>query len=303
MTRGYVLIARGILNHPRFKPQGPYTRAEAWLWLIEAAAFKDRFVPVLAGRQRIMVPIARGELSHSVRYLAKAWQWSINRVLRFLSELQTDQSIETRTETGQTVISLCNYETYQAPSHDAETQTKTLPDTQSATNKKERKESKNINSARAAVVDEGFSEWYALYPRKKQPSEALRAYRKVIDGGKVTQSDLITRTREFSAEWSKRADEDRRFIPYPASWMNAGGYLDEPEIACDQTSAIAAPSKSPSDFTEADWRKRLDYCDQGGKWPETEWGPARGKPGCLVPPKLLLRSDGRAGGSAVGKCS
>jgi DNA-binding transcriptional MocR family regulator len=191
MTRGYILVARGILGHPLFKPQGPYSRAEAWLWLMEAAAFKDRSVPALAGRKRKMVLIARGELSYSVRYLAQAWRWSTNRVLRFLDELQTDKTIETRTDTGQTVISLCNYETYQAPFHGVETQIETDTDTQSETNKKERKKTKNNKRACAAVVDDyGFADWYALYPRKKQPSDALRAYRRVIDGGKITQSDL-----------------------------------------------------------------------------------------------------------------
>jgi hypothetical protein len=244
----------------------------------------------LAGRQRKMVLIARGELCHSVRYLARAWQWSTNRVLRFLAELQTDHSIETRTETGQTIISLCNYDTYQAPFHAVETQTETLSDTQSATNKKERKETKNNTRARGGLVDEEFAQWYALYPRKKQPGAALRAYRKVIESGKITRSDLLTRTREFGAEWSKRAPEDRRFIPYPASWLNAGGYLDEPEIAFDQTPAIAAPSKSPIDFTESEWRKRLEYSAKSGKWPETEWGPAPGKLGCLVPTMLSLNA-------------
>jgi hypothetical protein len=290
MTRGYVLIARGILSHPRFKPLGPYSRAEAWLWLIEAASFRDRSVAAFAGRQRKMPPIARGELSYSVRYLAEAWQWSLNRVVRFLGELRTDGSIETRTDTGQTVISLCNYETYQAPGQNVDTQTNTHSDTRSATNKKEGKETKNNTSTRVAIVDEGFAEWYALYPRKKQPGGALRAYRKVIDSGKTTHSDLIARTRDYGAEWSKRAPADHRFIPYPASWLNAGGYLDEPEIVSEQTPAIIAPSKSANEFTEADWRKRLEYCAKGGKWPETEWGPAPGKPGCLVPAALALNA-------------
>jgi hypothetical protein len=290
MTRGYILISRGILDHPRFKPTGPYTRAEAWLWLIEAAAFKDRSVPVLAGRQRKMVLIARGELTYSVRFLANAWRWSPGRVQRFLDELQTDRSIDTRTDTGQTVISLCNYDAYQAPFHQVDTQTDTLSDTQSATNKKERKRTKNNTCARAAAVDEGFAEWYALYPRKKQPAAASSAYRKVIEGGKITRSDLMARTRDFAAEWSKRPPEERRFVPYPASWLNAGGYLDEPEIACEQAPAIAAPSKSPIDFTEADWRRRIEFSAKTGKWPETEWGPAPGKPGCLVPAALRLNT-------------
>jgi hypothetical protein len=125
-----------------------------------------------------------------------------------------------------------------------------------------------------------------LYPRKKQPAAASSAYRKVIESGKITRSDLLARTRDLAAEWSKRPPEDRRFIPYPASWLNAGGYFDEPEIAIEQAPAIAAPSKSPSDFTEADWRKRLEFSAKEGKWPETEWGPAPGKPGCLVPAAL-----------------
>jgi hypothetical protein len=286
MTRGYILIARGILDHPRFKPTGPYTRAEAWLWLIEAAAFKDRSVSVLAGRQRKAVWIARGELTYSVRYLAKAWKWSPGRVLRFLDELQTDHSIVTRTDTGQTVISLCNYDTYQSPFHHVDTQTDTVSDTQSGTNKKERKRTNNNARPRAADVDPGFAEWYALYPRKKQPAAASSAYCKVIENGKITQSDLLARTRDLAAEWSKRRPEDRRFIPYPASWLNAGGYLDEPEIASEQAPTIAAPSKSASDFTEADWRKRIEYSAETGKWPETAWGPAPGKPGCLVPAAL-----------------
>lgn len=286
MTRGYILIVRGILDHPRFKPTGPYTRAEAWLWLIEAAAFKDRCVPILAGRQRKTVRIARGELTYSVRYLAKAWQWSPGRVQRFLDELQTDRSIDTRTDTGQTVISLCNYDTYQAPFHQVDTQTDTVSDTQSSTNKKERKRTKNNARAGVPDVDEGFDEWYATYPRKKQPATASPAYRKVIQSRKITRSDLLARTRAFAAEWSRRPPEDRRFIPYPASWLNAGGFLDEPEIGSEQAATIAAPSKSASDFTEADWRRRIEYSAKTGKWPETEWGPAPGKPGCLVPAAL-----------------
>jgi hypothetical protein len=207
-------------------------------------------------------------------------------VLRFLDELQTDHSIVTRTDTGQTVISLCNYDTYQSPFHQVDTQTDTVSETQSGTNKKERKRTNNNARPRAADVDPGFAEWYALYPRKKQPAAASSAYCKVIENGKITQSDLLARTRDLAAEWSKRRPEDRRYIPYPASWLNAGGYLDEPEIASEQAPTIAAPSKSASDFTEADWRKRIEYSAETGKWPETAWGPAPGKPGCLVPAAL-----------------
>ena len=135
--RGFILISRGLLNHPRFKPHGALTNAEAWLWMIDAAAFKAHPVDVMAGRLRRRITIERGQLSYSVRFLSRAWRWSPNRVQRFLDDLQTDTSISTETDTGQTVISLCNYETYQAPSFETDTQTGTQSGTRIDTNKKE----------------------------------------------------------------------------------------------------------------------------------------------------------------------
>jgi|SRR3954454_9237301 hypothetical protein len=50
--RGYILVARGLLKHPRFKPSGPFTALEAWLWLIEEAAFEGRTVSVRSGNRK-----------------------------------------------------------------------------------------------------------------------------------------------------------------------------------------------------------------------------------------------------------
>ena len=105
MTKGYVLIARGLLKHPRFKPRGPLTQFEAWYWLIESAAYAPHDVTITSGRNRLTVCLEPGQLTYSIRYLAEAWQWSDKRVQRFLSALQLDQSVTTQTTTGQTVIS------------------------------------------------------------------------------------------------------------------------------------------------------------------------------------------------------
>src|SRR5271157_2452193 len=113
--RGFYLVSRGMLDHPRFKPRGPFTQFEAWHWLIESAAYTSHEVPVSNGRNRQMVQLEPGQLTYSIRYLAEAWQWSDKRVQRFLSALQLDQSVTTQTTTGQTVITLCNWAKYQRP--------------------------------------------------------------------------------------------------------------------------------------------------------------------------------------------
>jgi len=70
----------------------------------------------------------------------------------------------------------------------------------------------------------GFEEFYDAYPRHVEPQDAARAYIKAIKV--TTHRDLMVATRRFAIECRER---ERRFIPYPASWLNAGGYESEPD--------------------------------------------------------------------------
>jgi hypothetical protein len=90
---GYILIARKLLKHPRFKPRGAFTQLEAWIWLLEAAAYMPREVPIMMGNRREIITLRPGQLSHSIRFLSRAWRWSPNRVQRFLGDLAVDGSV------------------------------------------------------------------------------------------------------------------------------------------------------------------------------------------------------------------
>jgi hypothetical protein len=48
------------------------------------------------------------------------------------------------------------------------------------------------------------------------------------------------------------------------------------------------PLRKARQFTEADWRRKCDLVanDPSVAWPEDKWGPALGKPGCLIPEAL-----------------
>lgn len=131
---GYIAIQRGLLGHPLFKPER-FTEREAWIWLIEEAAWKP-------GRVRVgseVVELARGQLAHSVRYMAKAWQWEQTRVHRFLKKLRSNGMIENAQENFAKIttpnataaqhqtqrISICNYDKYQSPRNSVELETAT----------------------------------------------------------------------------------------------------------------------------------------------------------------------------------
>jgi hypothetical protein len=99
----YYLMHRGWMDNPVFKE--PYTRAQAWIWLIENAAFS-----VTKHRGRT---VERGQLYTSLGILANAWKWQRPAIQRCLSAFREASMIDTASDTDGTLITLCNYEKYQ----------------------------------------------------------------------------------------------------------------------------------------------------------------------------------------------
>lgn len=117
MSEGWICLHRGWRDNPLFK--GEFSRADAWVWMIEAACWKP-------ARTRIKgetVELQRGELSFSQRFLAEKWGWTKSRVDRFIADLRSENMIKTRSKNGasagqqagqgQSIITICNYAKYQ----------------------------------------------------------------------------------------------------------------------------------------------------------------------------------------------
>ena len=154
---------------------------------------------------------------------------------------------------------------------------------------KQIKERKNMRSSEVPGQGEWqFAIWYAAYPRRRKPKDAERAFAKVRNSGEITFGELMAATKRYVDAVSKKRIESE-FIPYPASWLNGGSYLDEDDVAPTTTAggdtvAVASPTRDPKTFTESEWRDRLAHT---GQWLNQHWGPPPGCPGCLVPSVLL----------------
>lgn len=104
---GFVALYRQATDHHLFS--GDAGRLGAWCWLISNACWRPtRFV--VSGAT---VTIERGQVCASRAQLAKAWGWSPSAVERFLARLLTEQMIERETGQGRSIITICNYDTYQ----------------------------------------------------------------------------------------------------------------------------------------------------------------------------------------------
>lgn len=84
----------------------------------------------------------------------------------------------------------------------------------------------NARRSPSSVGLETFPEWYAQFPRKVSRGNAEKAYAKIIKSGEATPAELLAGAMRYAAAV---AGTEPRYIKHPASWLNAKGWLDEPE--------------------------------------------------------------------------
>lgn len=86
--------------------------------------------------------------------------------------------------------------------------------------------------------DLGFEAWYQRYPRKKARQDALKAWRQTF-GARPPLDSMLKALDQAMREWAGRSPE---FIPYPASYLRAHSWLDEPDTKCVAPAVEASPA-------------------------------------------------------------
>lgn len=158
--------------------------------MIASACFKS--VDVIHSGKRIT--LQRGQLSFSVRFLAQKWGWDIGKVQRFLSLLKTDTMIDTKNDTGQLIVTICNYEIYQSPEKKSDTLIDTPNDTEviqeryaSDTKKKSgntvKKEKKGKKQEGMIFDEEKPENIYEWFPAIADTFDKFREHRKKMRKG------------------------------------------------------------------------------------------------------------------------
>jgi hypothetical protein len=106
----YIPVSRKIFEHRFWCEDRVYSRFEAWLDIVQSARFED--TEHLIGNR--LITVKRGQFPVSLRYLAERWKWSTKKVNAYLESLIQAQMVtkETPKETGQTILTVCNYDTY-----------------------------------------------------------------------------------------------------------------------------------------------------------------------------------------------
>lgn len=106
---GWISLYRSTKDHWLWPKKRPFTKLEAWIdLLIEANHSPNKF-----DINGTLVSLERGQQARSQLTLAKEWNWSINKVKRFLKQLESDSMLNIQTNQLTTIISICNYSSFQ----------------------------------------------------------------------------------------------------------------------------------------------------------------------------------------------
>ena len=105
---GWFAMKHGVSRHPLLK--GKPERVAIWVWLVDNAVWKDTPHDV-NGKT---ITIKRGQVAVSQRRLAEEVGVGRQVVRTFLDRLTTERMINPDPTHGKTIVTLCNYEKYQA---------------------------------------------------------------------------------------------------------------------------------------------------------------------------------------------
>lgn len=92
-----------------------------------------------------------------------------------------------------------------------------------------------------------FEDFYAVYPRHKEPLAAKRAWEKAIKH--TDPSHIMAGALRYAKDPNL---PEKQYVPYPASWLNGGCWDDDPEPV--RVSANRGPERGPATAAaEAMW--------------------------------------------------
>ena len=118
----------------------------------------------------------------------------------------------------------------------------------------------NFNSQKKKETHERFAEFWEQYPRKTAKAEAKRRWGRLGCDGFANDVLAGLARCKASKDWKGR---EAKYLPYPATWLNAEGWLDEPDSGDGQADsrAKAAAWDSLGDAVHAELLAEVQEAD------------------------------------------
>lgn len=198
--KGHIKLARRAFDpshgDPLWLEARVYSRFEAWLDVIQLAAFKTRRHLTQYGP----IELQRGEFVASVRWLADRWTWTVKRVRTWVATLEKWARLKAQRETqAGTVYLIVNYDRYQSNKPTEGTAEGTPSGTAGA--QQGHKKEAGISRNKQKELTPTFLLAWSMYPRRAGSNPRLTAWRawsaRVREG--VQEADLFAGAERYRA--------------------------------------------------------------------------------------------------------
>lgn len=222
MNTGWVKVHRSF-DQSEAAHFPPCTR-EVWFYLIRNVNHADNG-EFKRGSGLFALEDIQDVLSWTVGYRAE--KYSKPQLTKALRRLREARMIETAKATRGLFVTVSNYTKHQdrqnGEGNDESNEESPRRKCEGMHYKQEEKK-EETTLRKSAGKSTHFDEFWKSYPRKKNKVDAAKAW-KQSKGDSIFNEILDGLGRAVaSADWQK---DDGRFIPYPASWLRAGGWMDE----------------------------------------------------------------------------
>ena len=259
-NKGWISLHRKILDNPIVPMQKPLSKFEAWVYLLLNVNHSEG--KVVIGNEIIIVN--KGSRITSIMKLCKTFGWGNTKVRNFLELLQKDDMIRYESNTNYTLVSICNYSTYQNPINENKSVTnyertadKSVTNTNN--NDKIRTNNKSIKKP-IGSVDIRFNNFWQKYPKKRGKGKARECYNRLLP----EQKDLADKTIDNHVKFWIKQGTDMKYIPNPSTWLNQGRYEDEIELRSVQQIRDDENTKKQQER----WKKEQKEAEEEASSPE-----------------------------------
>lgn len=106
---GYINLYRQILDSAVFASE---KRLKLWIWLLCKANYKDRFVSLNIGRGESVIELKRGQVLFGRFKAEEETGIDGSTIYKILKWFENENMISIKSNTHYTVLTVCNYDTY-----------------------------------------------------------------------------------------------------------------------------------------------------------------------------------------------
>jgi len=227
MKSGWIKLYRQLTENDLWLLE-PFTKGQAWVDLLLLANHKPSMMTIKNGK---IISLERGDCGISILGLADRWQWSREKVKRFLSTLESKKQVSKKEVENRIIITILNYDTYQDV---------TVNVTVNESVNGHKQECKEIKNNNIKEIKENFNLFFNSYPLKIDEYKTFILYSTLINEKLVTQSELIKGVEGYNKYLSQNK---QTLIQKPFNWLKNRGWTNDYELIIQEERKRKLPPK------------------------------------------------------------